>query len=322
MAVIQRFKCKRIGQRVAAWTLGILLLATVSFFAVLLLPCLEDPSPGFLERRGTLVEARETLRLNLGHTVLTELRLVSSSGLEVEISLRIPTDTDTPSPLVILLGGYRTGRDAARLVVDTRGVVVAALSYPYRGNPATGGLALLARIPDIQRAILDTPPAVLLTVDYLLKQPYVDPERIHLIGVSLGAFFVSVPAVLDPRIRRVWLIHGGGKPAEVLAHRLEGRIPLAPVRHAAGRILALMSYSRYLEPERWVGRIAPRPVILVNARDDDQLTASSIESLHRAVREPAEIVWTEGEHVLPTDRETVERITGLILERLARDDGR
>ena len=32
----------------------------------------------------------------------------------------------------------------------------------------------------------------------MLEQPYVDPQRVELVGVSLGAFFVSVPGALDP----------------------------------------------------------------------------------------------------------------------------
>jgi dienelactone hydrolase len=267
-----------------------------------------------------LVGALETGRLNLGSSVLTEVSLVSTSGLEVEIAVRIPNDIDSRSTLAILLGGYRTGRDAARFVADTRGVIVAALSYPYRGDQPSRGLSLIADIPNIQQAILDTPPAVFLALDYLLGQPYVDPERVELIGVSLGAFLASVPGVLDSRVRRVWLIHGAGKPAEVLAHRLKEHIPFTPARSLAGQILAFLGRSHHLEPERWVGRIAPRPVIVVNARNDEALTASSIESLHRAVRQPAEIIWTEGYHVLPGRREIVAQITELVLARLAPEE--
>lgn len=313
----QHFKLNQFQRRLAAWTLGIFLLAAITAVAVFILPCLNDPSPGFNERRGRLVQARETGRQELGNTALSEMTLVSSSGLEVEISVRVPIPIDSPAPLAILLGGHRTGRDAARLVVDTRGVVVAAISYPYRGNPASRGLSLLAQIPQMQQAILDTPPAVLLALDYLLEQSYVDSERVELIGVSLGAFLVSVPGALDSRIGRVWLVHGAGKPAEVLARRLEDHIGFPLARRWAGQVLALLIRGDYLKPERWVGQISPRPVVVVNSRNDEALTASSIESLHRAVRQPAEIIWTEGQHVLPARRQAVEQIAKLVLDRIA-----
>lgn len=310
----------RVARRFVLWTFGVFVLVAASFAAFLVLPCLMDPSPRFDERRGVLVDVREAGRQNLGSRTLTEITLVSSSGLQVEMAVSVPVDIESPVPGVILLGGYRTGREAARLVPDTAGVVVAALSYPYQGDPSPQGLSLLTDIPQIQRAILDTPPAVLLAVDYLTQQPYVHPRHVELVGVSLGAFLVSVPGALDPRIGRVWLVHGAGRPAEVLAHRLEDQIPFAPARRFAGRVLALLSYSHYLKPELWVGRIAPRPVVVVNARDDEALTRSSIESLHRALREPAEIIWTEGEHVLPTRREAVARIAELILGRLSLEE--
>lgn len=317
---MKRPEPKGIGSRLAGWTLGLFVMLTISLCLYLLWPCLTDPTPGFDQRRGVLVEARETDRMDLGNTILTEVRLASSSGLVVEIAVRVPKEMDTRLlPLVVLLGGHRTGRDAARLVGDTSGVVVAALSYPYWGDPVGRGLLQLTSIPRIQQAILDTPPAVLLAIDYLLGKPYVDSERVELVGVSLGAFIVSVPGALDPRISRVWLIHGAGKPPEVLTHRLKEYIDWATARRLAGYALGFLSCSHYLQPERWVGRIAPRPVIVVNARNDQELPSSSVASLHQAVCQPAEIIWTEGQHVLPTRRETVEKIADLVLERLARE---
>ena len=293
-------------------------VSTASLAGLFVLPCLKDPTAGFEERRGILVEVRETRRLELGSTALTELTLTSSSGLEVEMAVRVPLHVDSRLPLVVLLGGYRTGRDAARLLSYETGMVLAAVSYPYRGD-SSRGLALLAQVPRIQQAIVDTPPAVFLAIDYLLAQPYVDTEHVELIGVSLGAFLVSVAGALDTRITRVWLIHGAGKPAEVLAHRLEAQISFAPARRFAGRTLALLCFSHYLEPERWVGRIAPRPVVVVNARYDEALTPASIESLHEALRQPYEIIWTEGQHVLPTRRDTIDHIAELVLSRLGRE---
>jgi hypothetical protein len=222
-------------------------------------------------------------------------------------------------PLVVLLGGHRTGRDAVRLVEDTGEVVLAALSYPFRGNLTNQGPTLLTQIPAVQRAILDTPPAVLLAIDFLLEEPFVDPERVELVGVSLGAFLVSIPGALDSRISRVWLIHGAGNPSEVLTHRLAGYVDWEPARRLAGHTLAFLSCSHYLKPELWVGRIDPRPVVVVNARNDRELPSSSIRSLHQAVEQPAEIIWTEGPHILPTRRETIGRITDLVLERLAQE---
>jgi dienelactone hydrolase len=215
-----------------------------------------------------------------------------------------------------MLVGKGTGREAVRLIEDTRGIVLAGVDYPYDGDPKPKGLDLLRHLPAMQKALIDTPPAVLLAIDYLAKQPYVDPERIELVGVSLGAFVASVPGALEPRIRRVWLIHGAGEPSRVLAHGLRNYVPFTPARRALGHLLGVVTCSHHLGPELWVGRISPRPVIVINAPDDDALPASSIEALHRALGDPHEIVWMPGGHVLPHRADLVEAIANRVFERI------
>jgi len=80
-----------------------------------------------------------------------------------------------------------------------------------------------------------------------------------------------------------------------------------------------MTLSHHLGPEQWVGRISPRPVIIINARQDPSFPASSIEALHKAANEPYEIIWTEGTHIMPGRVEIVESISSLVLERVAKD---
>jgi len=104
---------------------------------------------------------------------------------------RAIADTGRLLPLAIILGGPYTGREAARLVGDTRGVVVAAISYPFTGDPRPEAATLLREIPRIRAAFLDTPPAIMLALDYLLRLPDVDASLVEVIGVSLGAPFVD-----------------------------------------------------------------------------------------------------------------------------------
>ena len=166
-----RGRSRRWLRRILVLSVTIAAAIVAAVAAILVLPALPDPTPGFGDRKGRLIEAQITSSWRKGDSVLREIRLVSSSGLEVELTVREPAGASSPQPLVILLGGQRTGRDAARLLENTQGVVLAALSYPYRGNRDAKGLALLLDLPEIQRALIDTPPAVLLAVDYLLEQP-------------------------------------------------------------------------------------------------------------------------------------------------------
>jgi len=299
--------------RLALFALGVACVGVLALLAWLLIPAIPDPAPGFLTRKGELVAASETYRARFEETTLIELTLHSSSGLEVALALRVPLAASEPRPLLLLLGGHRTGRDAVRLFPDTKGAVIAAMSYPNTDNIDGQGPGLLLDLPEMRQALVDTTPAVLLALDYLLDQEYVDPGHVDLVGVSLGAFLVSIPGALDPRIGRVWLVHGAADPASVLSHQLRDHFAWPPMRRVAAEFLAAVLCVHHLKPERWVGRISPRPVIIVNARDDEALPSASIAALHTAARAPVEIVWTEGPHVTPGRREIVDELTQMIL---------
>jgi dienelactone hydrolase len=296
-----------------------LLVVILLLLAFALVPGIPDPSLHYTDRKGQLYEVQQTAQWHEWDSIYTELTLISSSGLRVELTTRLPITTSSPRPLVLLLGGRRTGRDAVKLITDTHGVALAAISYPFAGDPKAKGVALFTDLYDIQQAIKDTAPALMLAMDYLVTQPPIDPARIELAGVSLGAFFVSVPGALDQRFRRVWLIHGAGEPAKVLGKGTERYLSSTSLSYIAGKLLGWMTLSHHLRPEDWVGRISPRPVIIINARNDPAFPASSITALHNAVNEPYEIIWMEGKHIMPSRVEIVEAISSQVLSRVARD---
>ena len=307
--------------RVILWTLIGLVGSSAVLLAVLLVAVIPDPTLHVADRKGQLREVQRTRQWQEQDSLYTELTLISSSGLRVEISTRIPMSATSPRPLVLLLGGRRTGRNAVKLVNDTRGVALAAISYPFAGDPQASRLQLLADLPDMQQAIKDTAPAIMLAMDYLSQQPQIDAQRIELAGVSLGAFFVSVPGTLDPRFRRVWLIHGAGEVGKVLEKGTEQYIKNTTLRHLLGKLLSWITLSHHLGPEQWVGRISPRPVIIINARDDPSFPASSIAALHNAAKQPYEIIWMESDHIMPSRTEVVESISAIVLDRIANETG-
>lgn len=69
----------------------------------------------------------------------------------------------------------------------------------------------------------------------------------ELAGISFGAYLAAVPAALDPRVKRLWLIHGSGDPAAVLEAGLRKRIPWSVF--ASGLGLAAGHRRRRAPPE-------------------------------------------------------------------------
>ncbi|NNF95651.1 MAG: hypothetical protein HKM94_01830, partial [Halobacteria archaeon] len=147
----------RITRRAFFGLLGL----TLVLLAFALVPVIPDPTLHYADRKGQLVEVQQTAQWHDRDSVYTELSLVSSSGLRVELTTRLPLATASPRPLVLLLGGRRTGRDAVKLITDTRGVALAAISYPFAGDPKAKGMALVTDLYDIQQAIKDTAPALM-----------------------------------------------------------------------------------------------------------------------------------------------------------------
>ena len=277
---------------------------------------LRDPLPHFVVRRSTLDSVIRGADIVEEGYELTPVRLVATSGLAVELVVRrAVADSGRLLPLAIILGGPYTGREAARLVGDTHGIVVAAISYPFAGNPRPDAATFLREIPAIRGAFLDTPPAIMLALDHLLRLPGVDTSRVEAIGVSLGAPFVCVAGAIDGRITRVWAVHGSGGSYQPLEANMQRTIRFAPLRMVAAAIANVIISGPRLDPVRWVGRIAPRPFVMVNATDDERLPRSAVDALYQAAHEPKERVWMTGIHV-HGDSATISRIVEIVAPRI------
>lgn len=275
-----------------------------------------------LQRRGNLAQvALGPMVAEAGGFVSQDVRLQSDSGLRVALKvLRPDANETTRRPLAVMLGGHRTGRDAVGLLGSPGSLAVAALDYPYDGpERVRGWRQALAVVGPARRAVGDTPAAVLLALEWLAQQPWVDVERVELVGVSLGVPFVTVAGAIEPRFRRVWLIHGGADLKAWLSHNLERSIASPVLRTSAARVVSrLVGASRY-EPAHWAPQIAPRPTIIIGASDDRRLPRTLVEQLAAAAGEPKQLRWTQGDHV---DRqpETIRHLVDLVLEHVEDDD--
>jgi dienelactone hydrolase len=294
-------------------------VATMVVAAILYAPVARDPVPGFEQRKGRLVHV-ETESVTTHHSgKITEFNLRSDSGLRVELTVSAPAGPARPRPVALILGGKQTGRDAARLHAGHSDVVLAALSYPFDGDPDVRDLQALLATRDIQRAVLDTVPAIHLAADFLVEQPFVDAQRLELVGVSLGAFFVPPAGALDERFRRVWIVHGAARPRDVLEFGLRDDVEFEPLRRSLAALLNTLIAGDYLNSERWAPRISPRPVIAINAEEDERLPRGAVVALHDALGEPHEVIWTQGAHVEPDRADVIEDLAKLILGRISAD---
>jgi hypothetical protein len=301
---------------IVLWCVLALSVIVPSFLVWSILPDLSDPSDEFYQRKGLLESIEIEREWQEGNSIFRHITLQSNSGLKVKMTTRFPRESSARGhPLVLILGGKRTGRDAVHQISQQRPIVLAALSYPNLDNWIVEGVKRYD-VRQYQQTERDTAPAVLLALDYLLAQSSVDKQQVELVGVSLGAFFVSMPAALDKRVSRTWLVHGAGEPEKVIAHRLKGRIESDVLRRlvawTSARLLAVESFR----PENWLWRISPRKLVFINARDDEQLPLTSVEVLHRSASQPYEVIWTEGQHIDTGRDEVVQKLVNLVMDRV------
>ena len=302
--------------RVVLWGLLGLSVVVPCYLLWLVLPDLSDPSNEFYQRKGLLQSIDIEREWQVGDSFFRHITLYSISGLKVKMTMQLPLErTAEGLPLVFILGGERTGRDAVHLVAQQHPVILAAISYPGRDNWPREGVKRVDIRP-YQQTVRDTAPAVLLALDYLLAQEPVDAKQVELVGVSLGAFFVAIPAALDKRVTRTWLVHGAGEPGKVIAHKLKERIKIDFLRKAAAWAGARLLAVESMRPENWLWRISPRKLVFINARDDEELPLSSVITLHRSASQPYEIIWTEGQHINTGRTEVVQGLVDLIMHRV------
>lgn len=278
---------------------------------------LRDPRPHFDARRSAVASVQESPPVIEGRSSFQDVRITARSGLVVKLNVRRQlSDSGRRLPLAVILGGHVTGSAAARLVGETPGVAVAAISYPFTGNPKPGTATFLREIPKIRGAFLDTPPALMLALDYLESRDDVDGRRIEGIGVSLGAPFITIAAAMDPRFSRVWALHGSGGSYAPLEASMRRTIKSAPLRAMAATIANVIIAGPRLAPEKWVADVAPRPFIMVNASEDERLPRSAVDVLYESAAEPKEMMWMSGKHI-HADRETIERLVRIVMTRIA-----
>jgi dipeptidyl aminopeptidase/acylaminoacyl peptidase len=187
---------------------------------------------------------------------------------------------------VVLVHGVYAERSS--LLFETRrlaqaGFGVLALDVPGQG--ASGGTTQWG-VPERR--------AIGAAVDWLIQCGDVDPRRIGAFGMSMGAYVLAQAAVLDPRIAAVVLAASPHDVVEFnwLATRRWGWLSQYPT------YWALRAGGTPIDdcPRDIVGRIAPRPVLIVQGERDPLVLEWMARELYNAAREPKELRIIEGAH--------------------------
>ena len=226
--------------------------------------------------------------------------LASDSGLRVFARVVRDETSNGRLPVLIVLGGHRTGSDAVDLFGDVGDRVVVGVDYPYTGpQRVRGARQILSTLPLASQAFLDTVPAVSLVLDWIIEHPWADTDRIVIIGASLGVPFATTVAARDKRIAGAVLVHGAADNRLWLEAQLGRRMDAKFLHYPLSIVLHWIAHGPAMDTREHVGRIAPRPVVIIGARNDERTPAGQVELLYELAGEPKRLRFTDGLHVEP-----------------------
>lgn len=273
----------------------------------------------FDERRGNIEVVTVEDSVIADGQLSAFVTLIADTGLSISFRV-IRHPSDAPLPVLLVLGGHRTGSDAVELFGNVGRRAVVALDYPYDGPERVKGLGpVLKIIPLARRAFLDTPPAISLVVDWLLEQPWVDAAQLVIVGASLGVPFAATAAARDDRIKGALLVHGAADNRLWLQAQVARRIDTKFIHRPLGTILYWLAYGPVLNTPQRVAQISPRPVLIIGARNDERTPAGQTELLFAAAREPKLLRWTSGRHIQPGRNEVLQELLRIADEELPLD---
>jgi dipeptidyl aminopeptidase/acylaminoacyl peptidase len=251
-----------------------------------------------------------------GITEWEPVEFLSSDGLKL-FGWFISPGPDADGATVIYAHGWGSNRgellaDAAML----NGHGYGALLFDFRNSGESEGNATTlgyTEVNDVQGA-----------VDYLLAREDVNPERIGLIGHSMGGATVLRAAARIPEVRAVVAESAYTSLEDNIAEgveRLAGlpAFPFAPLVVWFGELESGINLSQ-VRPLDDVAQISPRALLLVHGELDGLVGVDNAHTLFEAAGEPKELyIIPNAEHsyLFEADPVTYEqRVAGFLNEYL------
>ncbi len=175
-----------------------------------------------------------------------------------------------------------------------RGVAVFAIDARFHGERQAGvgperAAARLDTVYDLYRlTVID----LRRGLDYLAQRGICDPARIGFEGYSMGGFMGSMLIGADPRVRAGVFYVSGADWRTLFANTdvyFGGRLTGARLGRAARKM-------NPLDPRWWISRANGRAVFMAAGRRDERTPFASAQALHRAARQPKQVIVYDGGH--------------------------
>jgi hypothetical protein len=211
------------------------------------------------------------------------------------------------SPAAVILHGFPGLERNYDIAHALRKLGYHSLIFHYRGAwGSEGSYTFTGQIDDTLSALAA-----------LRSRPDVDPERILLVGHSMGSWLAINVGAIDKRVTGVVAISGIGDA------RKWGEQDKARTEYSL-QFLKGMSFEEYVaerqmlvrkhNPVEKIGMISPRPVLIIHGDNDAVVNVENAYELYAAASEPKGLLIVKGaDHVFSYQREEViDRIVSWI----------
>ena len=211
--------------------------------------------------------------------------------------------TSQPTPAVVVLppsGGSARDPVLRRLArhLAGRGIACAVMDLPYHGDRKRPGVApaapyLEGSVASSVQALGQAASDVRTVTSWLSVQPGIDPRRLGVVGISLGAIVAHLAMGEDERLTAGVAVLGGGDLPDLsqksLLVRLLRRLYSQPLDPAT------LGGLRVVDPLTYAGRNRPRRVLMIEAARDQLVPPRDSTELWEALGRPP-IQWLDVNH--------------------------
>jgi hypothetical protein len=194
-------------------------------------------------------------------------------GDSQRVGVYYAADTDQPAPFALFLHGIPGSEKNHDLAQALRAQGWHALVLHFGGAWGSGGDYTIAQHPADASAALD---AMLAR-----PAPRIDPQRVAVIGYSLGSRAALLAAQSDPRFGAVVSLAGISDFSETLFEEafFTGFEPFLRGGTPASLTAQFRALGHGQQPYEAVGQLAPRPVLVVHGTDDEVVPSYHADAL-------------------------------------------
>jgi len=220
--------------------------------------------------------------------------------------LVIPKKGKKPFPCVLVghgAGGSKQDFEVLYGYLASRGYASMAIDAQYHGEREVEGRQLFSgRWYEMRTVMTQTVIDSQRALDYLETIPdEIDSSRTGYIGISMGVLLGTPFVALDQRVKTAIFVVGGGDFNAIMND--SQILPFVLLRNTSGLpIHDIAEKFAPVDPVNYVARFSPRPLLMLNGKDDNVIPRSASEALFSAAGAPKDIIWFDSGHVPPFDR--------------------